>query len=474
MNFNSPVPRGRSNWLAIRRGWIQLGLRYVCIVAVLHAPSLLTAWMFQVPPAEERPLFNLDLLLAAALACVSTLAGGLALILACAADLIRVAAKNYHFMSTVDFIDAARFVDMLNLPTFLSVPLLGALVAFLGCLWLALRLTRRHTRLAWPLLGLAVLAAGCDIANGSFHIFGLDKDSRVADMNFAGSPAWNVWHSERESLLASGTPSPMREPAAFRALNAWHAVNPERTSMLVLVESMGLLRDPALRAWLTQRLATPRLETRWSFRVADEAFAGSTTSGELRTLCGLHGHYSRLDHGAAASCLPRRLAAQGVTSVGIHGFGLRMFDRSHWWPRVGLTPWHWPTGGVPGHMNCNRAFPGVCDSAVIAQAVAQAQAPKRFVYALTLDTHLPLDPGRGQPFRAAPHAPCAASSTPERVCELVDRLGDVLSDLESALAASESTPFVVVVGDHMPPFGEAVNRKAFVEDRVPLVVMTPR
>lgn len=462
----TPATRATSRWVP--------ALRFIVIVVALHTPSWLTAWIFQAPRAEERPLFNLDLLVAAALASVSMLAGGAALLLAWAADLIRAAAKNYHFMSAFDFVDAARFVDMLNLRTFLSWSLLGMVAGLALCAWLVLGLTRRRRRLAVPLLGLALLAAGGDIANGSFHIFGLDKDSRIVNLNFAGSPMWNVWRSERQSLLAAGPPVPMRDPATFHALQRWQAAHPGQTSMLVLVESMGLPREPVLQAWLKQRLATARVVARWDIRVTDEEFVGSTTSGELRTLCGMKGHYSRLDETMAAGCLPRQLASRGVTSIGIHGFGLRMFDRADWWPRIGLTPWHWPVGGAPMPMNCNQAFPGVCDSAVLEQAVKQAQTPGRFVYALTLDTHLPLDLHQAGPLPAALRSACTALATPEQACQLVNKLGDLLARLESTLAASEATPFLVVVGDHMPPFGEVTNRDAFVAHRVPMFVMTPR
>lgn len=475
MSFRFPARRTsgtRSAARAVSRGWI--ALRFLCVVVALHAPSWLITWIFQAPRAEERPLFNLDLLAAAALACVSTLAGGVVLVLAWAADFIRAAAKNYHFMSALDFVDAARFVDMLNLRTFLSASVLGLVLGFAACVWLVLWLTRRSARMAWPLLGVAVLAAGFDVANGSFHIFGLDKDSRIVNLNFAGSPVWNVWRSERQSLLAAGPPVAMRDPAAFRALQGWQASHPGQTSMLVLVESMGLPRDPTLQSWLTQRLASARATARWNVQVRDEEFVGATTSGELRTLCGLQGHYSRLDERLASGCLPRQLAARGVTSIGLHGFGLRMFDRAEWWPKVGLTPWQWPSSGEGMQMNCNQAFPGVCDSEVLAQAVKQAQTPGRFIYALTLDTHLPLDMRHAAPLPAALRSACAASATPEQACQLVNKLGDLLARLEGSLAASQATPFVVVVGDHMPPFGEMSNREAFVAHRVPMFVMTPR
>jgi hypothetical protein len=292
-------------------------------------------------------------------------------------------------------------------------------------------------------------------------------------MNVAGSPAWNVLRDERQSLLASGLPAPMRDPVTFRALRDWQTAHPGQTSMLVLVESMGLPRHPALRAWLKRQVATPRLLGRWKIQSSDEEFIGATTSGELRALCGLHGHYSRVGDTLASMCLPRQLMAKGVTSLGIHGFGLRMFDRADWWPRIGLKPWHWQESEAVVEMNCNQAFPGVCDSAVLEQAVKQAQVPGRFVYALTLDTHLPLDLRHATPLPADLQAACTTSATPALPCQFVHKLGDLLAGLESRLVASEATPFLVVVGDHAPPFGEAINRDVFVPDRVPMFVLEP-
>lgn len=319
----------------------------------------------------------------------------------------------------------------------------------------------------------AALAAGCDAANGSFNLFGFGKDSRILGMNFASSPVWNIWSSERQGQVVVGSLSPMSNPATFRALRGWHSAHPSRTLVLVLVESMGLPRAPGLQAWLLKRLATRRLTARWTIRQGEEPFLGSTTFGELRTLCGLQGHYSRMDKVHAVDCLPRVFAAQGMTSIGIHGFGLRMFDRNDWWVKIGLQPWQWEAG-VDTPMNCNLAFPGVCDRAVIERAMQLAQQPERFIYALTLDTHLPLDLRQEIPLPEDLRVACAASSTPLAPCQLVSKLGDVLARIESALATSEATPFVVVVGDHSPPFGELANREVFASDRVPFFEIIPR
>lgn len=445
--------------------------RLILIVIALHMPSWFAGWLLQMPGSDGRPLFNVDLLLAAAIASVSALAGVVVLVLVWVAEFLRAAANNYHFISTSDFVDAGRFIGMLNLRPFLSVTLLTIVVSLLVNLWVVLRLTRRSRGIALLLLIAVALATGCDLANGSFNIFGLGKDSRFLNMNFASSPVWNIWSSERQRHVGVSKLSPMSNPVSFRAMRSWQSAHPGRTLVLVLVESMGLPRAPVLQAWLLKRLSTQRLTARWMIRQGEEPFMGSTTFGELRTLCGLQGHYSLMDQAHAVDCLPRVFARQGVASIGIHGFSLRMFDRNDWWVKIGLQPWRWG-GDVP--MNCNLAFPGVCDSAVIERAMIQAQQPKRFIYALTLDTHLPLKQQQSMPLPEDLRLACVASLTPPVPCQLVHKLGDVLAQIESTLAASKATPYLVVVGDHAPPFGEPANREVFAADRVPFFEIIPR
>lgn len=450
-----------------------LGSRFVIIVMALHAPSWLLAAIFQGPRADERPWFNLDLLLAGALACLSPIVGGVALLVAWAADAIRLASKNYHFMSVMDFMDAARFVDMLNVRIFVTPSAVALIAVLVACAWVVLRQARVR-RLWLPLVGFMVLCISLDGLNGSMHLFGMEKDRRLLDANFAGSPSWNVWRAQRQAAVVAGLPTPIVPAVTHDALRDWHEAHPRGSSVLVLVESMGLPRDPGLRRWLADRIDTPRMSQRWRVTATHEPFSGATTSGELRTLCGLQAHYSRLDAQTAAGCLPRQLSAKGVRSIGVHGFGLRMFDRRDWWPRIGLTPWQWPEDpakvGLP--MNCNHAFPGICDEAVLGRAIDEAQAPERLTYALTLDTHLPLAAPL-KPMSPELKAACARAAAPESACQLVQRLGQVLDELEQQLAVSPATPFVVIAGDHAPPFGEKANREVFEANEVPVILMKP-
>lgn len=449
--------------------------RYMLVVVALHVPSWLLAWLTNGPWIEERPIFNVDLVFAALLACLNTTAGAVALFLAWAAEFIRTASKSFYFLSVLDFVDAARFADLLNLRLFFSLPLLVAMLGLAGCAWIVLKQTRRARGLALSLLLSLPVLAGLDMLNGSSRVFDSYGDRWLISKNLAGSPIWNIWHAQKRNPLASGRPSVFEGVKSYRALDDWHMTHPDGSSLLVLVESMGLPKSPLLQDWLVSRLSTPRLLARWTPEFSSEPFLGATTSGELRTLCGLKGHYSRLTEADAKACLPSRLQGMGVRAIGMHGFHLRMFDRQDWWPRIGLEPWRPKTaaGEASLQTNCNAAFPGVCDLSLLREAVRMADGPRRLVYALTLDTHLPLPPGESVvPAELARR--CSLAQTPEAACSMVNRLSQVLGWLEDQLAQASNPSLVVIAGDHAPPFSSKENREAFDSGAVPIIMLKPK
>lgn len=461
-----------SHRLCMRRTAVSLVGRVGLLISALHLPSWLLKLLSHGGPVDERPLFNLDLLLAAIVACFSTTVGGMLLVLAWVFELMRAVAKNYHFLSVVDLLDAARFADLVSLSIFINWRFLMSSMLLVACCIAVLHLSHRQHRLGLLLLGAAVVLQMFDVLNGSFSISGFSKDKRTLNVNVAGSPAWNILHDQLRSPLAKGELRHMQGVASYAALSDWYAKHPGRSALLVLVESMGQPRDTELTQWLTKQLATPAVTARWRVTQATEPFMGATTSGELRVLCGLQGHYTRLTADNSKGCLPAKLKLDGYEALGLHGFHLRMFDRQAWWPKIGLTPWDdiVSDGKLPSR-DCNAAFPGICDATLLTEAVRRVEKPGRLVYALTLDTHLPLKTTGTSPPELV--SLCAQTGLTDVACEFIGRLGQVLTSLESELLSTNGEAMVVVVGDHAPPFAEHRNRKAFIDGRVPVIILEP-
>ncbi|WP_431288679.1 hypothetical protein [Roseateles chitinivorans] len=241
--------------------------------------------------------------------------------------------------------------------------------------------------------------------------------------------------------------------------------------MVVLVESMGMPRSQAAQQWLTMQIRSRAVDSRWTMEVSADPFFGTTTYGELRVLCGLKGSYTKLDLPLGRGCLPASWRQEGRATPAFHGFSLKMFDRAHWWPIVGLQPQVLPAGDA---RRCNATFAGVCDSPLIDHAVAAADIPGQFVYALTLDTHLPLPADDLSNRPADLGAICARDAIPDAACDLIWRTGRVLKVVADRIAEMKTPAQVAVMGDHSPPFRNREAREAFDPAQVPLFLLAPR
>jgi hypothetical protein len=432
-------------------------------------------WLMQTQLSIQRPIFNLDLFVALLVASWNRRWGLIVLCVAWAAEIARDASISYHFVDTGDFLDAARFIDLVQVHHILSWQLIvgvGAMVACAAAVYLLVG-TRSPPKIL--IIVLALLAFGGDTLNGSNRILGLGGDRFRVSANIAGSPGWNIVFMARANWQMSSEPlKRLADRRTFERALAWQTAQPRSSVLLVLVESMGLARSPQLRDWLGSRLETPSVMQRWTMRRDSEAFFGPTVYGELRVLCGLEGHYSRLKRSEELQCLPHRFVEPGEHALGLHGFNLQMFDRQRWWRELGLEPQVFdsePRG--PETMDCNEAFPGVCDGVVLERAVELADAPSRLVYVVTLDTHLPLPTAGPAPRPDLAHL-CAVEEVPPLACRMVDGLGSVLDKLALELSHMQHPPLVLVVGDHAPPFLQAAARDAFDQARVPAFTLEPR
>lgn len=456
--------------LVLRPRLFEIGL-----AAFLIALAQLPFWILQTRVEIQRPLINLDLIVAILIMCWSRGLGVAALCLAWLVEVNQDVSASYRFVGAADLVDAVRFMDLVKLHLIVSWQLALVLFVFVLCAFLLQRMADRPASMAAPLVLLGVLAFVCDGVNGSNRTFGLARDRFVIDANIAGSPSMVTIRMLRTAWAAKSEPmGRMPEPVAFQHALAWHDNHPQSTVLLVLVESMGLPQSIALRDWMAAQVDTPEVERRWTVQRTTEAFHGSTVYGELRVLCGLKGHYSRLTASDEAQCLPQRFLQSGGHALGLHGFNMRMFDRAHWWRDMGLEPQDFSEDLLrPGDVHCNDAFPGVCDGVVLRRAAALAEAPSRLVYVVTLDTHLPL-PTHDVAVSPELAALCTQAHATRDSCQMIVRQSWALHQLEVDLVHMAHPPLVVISGDHAPPFLDSETRGEFDPARVLGFILEPR
>jgi hypothetical protein len=134
---------------------------------------------------------------------------------------------------------------------------------------------------------MAALLGLVDAANGSSML--TLRDGWRLSFNLAGSPATTVAVLVARSSAVKG----LRNLPSSETLEglvdvpSWTARHPGRAVLVVIVESLGAPVQPALRSWLDTRVAS----TSYEVRLVDLPLRGSTTSGELRALCKVAGHY---------------------------------------------------------------------------------------------------------------------------------------------------------------------------------------
>lgn len=346
-----------------------------------------------------------------------------------------------------------RFVlELRPSASFEYVVVVGALVLTLALAWKCLRLRQDFDA------PLQIVAAGAML----FALCGAD-----------------LWASAGTRGSYRGVPSAAEPFSSAASQTQFGALAGDGNHLLVvMVEALGVPRDPALRAKLMRRWREGDIGRIYDVQFGSTPFWGSTTYGEMRELCGRWGDYHELIDKSDAGCLPARLARQGYRTTAIHGFDEDFFKRSDWYPHIGFQQRVFREELLgKGAEKCGGVFPGACDRdvpAMIGERLKRAQG-KQFVYWLTLNSHIPVpaskklgtkDCARFDPALARDHA---------MICRLFSLWSDTNDGLARMLADPDLPPTdILIVGDHAPPFFDRSQRTQFEPARVPWVLLKHR
>lgn len=247
--------------------------------------------------------------------------------------------------------------------------------------------------------------------------------------------------------------------------------------MVVMVEAMGQPTDASVRAQLERIWLRPEFSERFDVSHGDTPFFGSTTSAELRELCGRWGAYEDIV-APDPSCLPAMFRKRGYGTTSYHAFTSGFFDRKRWYPRLGFDRSIFgPEMQTMGAAFCPNVFAGACDRDVpklIGQQLKQAEGPQ-FIYWLTLNSHLPIveDEQLGT-------AGCRQLGNPRdhdfpMICRILTIWDDTAGALSELVTPPDFPPTdILIVGDHMPPFTHQKSRLQFSSDRVPWILLKHR
>jgi Sulfatase len=262
------------------------------------------------------------------------------------------------------------------------------------------------------------------------------------------------------------------DASGFRAVAGANGHN----VVLVVVESLGNLLDADARARIVAPIYQPPITEKYNVSYGRIVYYGSTTSAEMRELCETRAPYSEFTKTSGGSCLPEQMHKRGYATTAVHGFYSGMFERNQWYPRIGFDKMEFGEMLVPQIKRlCGRTFRGACDAdlpPLIERAAAETTRPK-FIYWLTLNTHIPVVPGE-----ALTKFGCERENNGfglPRVCRMAELWHDVFNAVaQLALDPSIGPAEILVVGDHAPPLWSKKGRAEFEAGKVPWYRLTPR
>jgi hypothetical protein len=280
-------------------------------------------------------------------------------------------------------------------------------------------------------------------------------------------------HYQFATLLGGNVPiESAADKSGFKAVAGTNG----RNVILVLVESLGYLTDPAAKRQVDSPIFDARVTDKYRVSTGSVVYYGSTTWGEMRELCDTREPYQQFTKTHGSSCLPAQLRKRGYATMSVHAFSYRMYERDEWYPVVGFDKELFGEELVKTTRRlCGNAFTGVCDAdlpPIIVQQAAFSKKPK-FIYWLTLNTHVPVTPGQAMTNFGCENDPGIFQHM--RVCEMAELWHDVFASVSKlALDPSIGPAEILVVGDHAPPLWSRRARAQFEAGIVPWYRLTPR
>lgn len=333
---------------------------------------------------------------------------------------------------------------------------------------------------SWEYVICGVAVAGTLVA--AWHL--LHRPTQLVGVTkFAAAASLTVLAASldgRMSRAAVGTYERIPDPSApfASAVNASgfdRSARGDRHLVVVMVEAMGEPTDPRIRQKLIDLFATAEVRARYQVTSGNTLFYGSTTSGEMRELCGRWADYREVLEKRDPNCLPARLAASGYQTQAWHSFKGSMFDRTRWYPNIGFQSMRFgPEMQKGGAEACPGVFVGACDRDVPRQIAANLKAARspQFLYWLTLNSHLPVLKNKQLRTEECNRFDRAFALSFPMSCRLLGLFRDVGSALSKEISAPDfPATDILIVGDHLPPFFDRKNREQFQPDRVPWILL---
>lgn len=324
-------------------------------------------------------------------------------------------------------------------------------------------------------ISLLVITIGLDKIN-SLGISNAANPTKFTKLNIGGSALKTLSSTIVDFIWRPEQPLRITESVTFQTFGNDDTGN----QLLILVESWGLPVNHEVWQILQNELSDEALSAEWNITFGSSQFTGSTTAAELRELCNLKGDYRYLLDPEKADKIETIFTKKknaGYFTLAVHSFSEKMFERSIWWPNLGIDSIFFLESALELHKisrdGLNYATPFISlndeDSFAYLQQIADNQPGKKFAYLLTENSHLPyLEKLEGK--RDSINIKFYKNLTPEAVNQM-SRIFELLKHFIHNTSKGGWSK-ILIMGDHMPPFSKKADREFYSDKYIPYFVLS--
>jgi hypothetical protein len=242
--------------------------------------------------------------------------------------------------------------------------------------------------------------------------------------------------------------------------------------IIIISESWGRFKDDNLNNIILEPLGG-------KLKIGKINYTSSTLIGEVREVCGV-----LLDNNLPKNqdflnyCLPNILKNKGYSTYAFNAHRLDFYKRNEWYSKAGFDNIYAKSSIISELENeehlCGTGLVGICNKSlfrkIIPVKINQTKNAKNLIYILTLEGHVPIDPSKlSKNFQQkyCDNHP-SLSKSPE-LCRYIEIQKNMINYAKN-LYDSLDDAYLVIVGDHAPPFLKNSDRTETETKTVPYLI----
>ena len=430
----------------------------------------------------DRPLFIYDYLIILLLVAINTplLITWVIYVLIFTLDLASIFSKIYLF-NLADFLNSLKYFSNYSYNFIQAIQAIFTLLLFI---FFYLLLKKIKNNLKFDIKSviifftLIISMLLLDNFNGSSILMPYKSSRNFYKGNFAGCNGILLYLNIRNQNFNSSYPlkeSSIGESTSYKYFKDDSIGN----QMIIIVESFGFINDPLIRKEFENKISQIFESNNWQCRWGKARFSGGTTRAELRELFNSEGDYRYLldpKHAGNRNSLIKIKKNQGYNTSAIHSFKGNMFERQLWWKNVGIENIYFSEDvqkelNFKKKLNYDTPFISANDEDAFDYIQNKVSKDKKvFLYFLTENGHLPFKGFTKETIVNENVYLKKMGSMSEEGKNQHKRIWGFLKYVAKKLNQNKIQK-VVIIGDHMPPFVNKIDRAYYNDKYVPFVAL---